>query len=399
MDSQQLDHKKTTSWALYDLANTLYSAAIVTLFLPLYVTSITEWKASLGLTASLVMILAGVFSPAMGAVADRTGKTKFYLLISTCLTCFFTAFLGLSSQLIWLLVFFSVAHFSFLLSLVFYNSLLPVVSPPEKQGWVSGVGTGLGYTGVLLALPLAYLVQNYLGTRFVFPMVGIFYFLAAIPLFMNVPERRVTNPEPFSFKDVSKYFKEVTHTLLEIPHHKKVFYFFVAHFFILEAMNAVILWLSVFLKFTFGLEQGSVILILIGSNLAAAIFGFTLAFITDRVGAFKILFFSALSLWICLIILTIAPNPIIALSSVILFGSFSFAGIWTSGRKYLIQISPKEKIGEFFGIYGMTTKLSCFSMALFALIADQFNFRIAILELIVVLTVGIILLLKANNQK
>jgi len=380
--------KSTVSWAFYDLANTLYSAAVVTVFLPLYITTLTQWNITLGMSATFAMILAGLFSPAIGAVADQTGKTKRYLVIATLITCLATFFMSFSANLIWVLICFVIAHFFFHLCLVYYNSLLVCVAPSEKQGWVSGLGVGLGYGGVLIALPIAYWVEKSFGTRFIFPTIALFYFLGALPLFAFVPERKVASPKPFHWNQVTLEIKEVYQTILSLVHYPKILFFLLSSFFVQEAINAVILWLAVFIKFTFGLDQGALILVLVFTNLSACLFGLGLGFLTDRIGAYKILWFSYLSLLAVLVILVIAPNAYVALASIILFGGAGFAGFWTAGRKFLISISPENKIGEFFGLYGMTTKLSCFSMALFALIADAFGFRMATIELILMVVIG-----------
>jgi len=391
--------KAAISWATYDLANTLYSAAIVTVFLPLYVTSLTQWNVLLGAAATFAMILSGILSPAIGFVTDETGKTKRYLIFSTLTTCFATICMIVSTHIVWVLGCFVIAHFFFLLSLVYYNSLLPTVAKPENQGRISGLGTGLGYAGVLFILPLGYWIEKTFSTQFVFPAIGIAYCLASLPLFLFVPERTVENPKPFLWKNVGAKIIHVLGTLLELPKHRKMFFFLLAHFFILEAVNAIILWLSVFIKFTFGLEQSVLILVLLGSNFCACIFGFVLGFWTDRYGAYRILWLSISCLMICLVLLAISSGPYLALFGIIILGSLGFAGIWTSGRRYLISISPPEKIGEFFGLYGMTTKLSCFSMALFALIADAFSFRWAIVELIGMLLIGFFFLWKAESKE
>jgi len=389
MSTTNWNPKPAISWAFYDLANTIYSAAVVTVFLPLYVTSLTRFNVILGITATLSMILAGLFSPTLGAVTDRTGKTKRYLIMSTMICCLSVFLIVLPMPLAWVLACFIAAHFFYHLSLVYYNSLLPVVAPPEKQGWISGLGVGLGYAGVLAALPIGYWVEKEFGTRFVFPAVAVAFLAGTIPLILFVPERTVEHPQKFCWALVWEELKEVANTLLLLPHYPKIFLFLLGNFFIQEAVNASILWLSVFIKTAFNMNRGELILVLLAANLSASIFGFMIGYLTDRIGALKATWASGLSLFLALLFLAVAHNSYLALGALLTLGSLGLAGTWVAGRKLLIQLSPPKKIGEFFGLYGMTSKLACFSMALFALLADHFGFRIALIELLFMLAVGL----------
>ncbi|MBI4398882.1 MAG: MFS transporter [Candidatus Omnitrophica bacterium] len=389
--------KAARSWALYDLANTIYSAGVVTVFLPLYITSLTSVNLVLGVTATCSMILAGLLAPPLGALTDDAGGTKRHLIVSTAITCAAVFCLALQAPLGFLLSLFAIAHFFYHLSLVYYNSLLPVVAPPERQGRVSGLGVGLGYAGVLLALPIGYAVEKYFGTRFTFPAVALLYFLGTIPLVLFVPERKVDNPKPFRLWLIGRELKETARTIWGLGAHPQVRNFFIANFFIQEAVNAAILWLSVFLKFTFGLSQGALILVLMGTNLFACLFGFAAGFATDRIGAFKMAWLAALSLSASFVCLMFIRNAYVALTALLIFGSLGLAGTWTAGRKLLIELSPEEKIGEYFGLYGLTTKLACFSMTAFAVIADRADFRAAIGLLAVSTALGLLFLTRAGK--
>ncbi len=397
-DEKRWNANQAVSWAVYDLANTIYSAAVVTVFLPLYITAITRVNMIMGVTATVAMIIAGIFSPPLGAMADRTGHTKRYLIISTLICCAAVFLFVLPIHYFWILGFFVVAHFFYHLSLVYYNSLLPVVAPPERQGWVSGLGTGLGYAGVLLALPVGYWVEKEFGTRFVFPAVAIVFILGTLPLLLFVPERAVASPQKFSLKIAGEYFSEVLRTIISLPAHPRVLNFLLASFFVQEAVNAAILWLSVFIKFTFGLDQGAVILVVLTSNLTACVFGFVMGWITDRYGAYKSVFASVIAFFGALSFLAFAQNAYLALGALLTLGSLGLAGTWVAGRKLLIEMSPPEKIGEFFGLYSMSSKFACFSMAIFAWLADKFSFRAAIIELLVMMMLGMFFLSKVRSS-
>ena len=64
-------------------------------------------------------------------------------------------------------------------------------------------------------------------------------------------------------------------------------------------------------------------------------------------------------------------------SAAILWGTWGLflrptglSGIWTAGRKLLIELSLREKVGEYFGLYGITTKLSVIGSAVVGVLQD-----------------------------
>ena len=70
-------------------------------------------------------------------------------------------------------------------------------------------------------------------------------------------------------------------------------------------------------------------------------------------------------------------------------GAFGLTGIWTAGRKVVVLLAPKERIGEYFGLYGMTVKLSVFGGAIYGEIATRSGAKPAMLAQSVQLLVGL----------
>ena len=89
---------RLAGWAFYDFANTIFSAVVLTFYFPLYLTALTHRNLNLGISASLAMVLAGLAVPSLGALSDRTGKTKLYLVWTTVLCVIFTFLLSLANS-------------------------------------------------------------------------------------------------------------------------------------------------------------------------------------------------------------------------------------------------------------------------------------------------------------
>ena len=116
------------------------------------------------------MVLSGLAVPLFAAIADKTGQSRRYLVITTLLCVAAMAAFALDAPLVWLLAAFAIANFCYNSALVFYNSLLASVAPVKKAGLVSGLGVGLGYIGTLLTLVILLPVERSQGadTAFAF---------------------------------------------------------------------------------------------------------------------------------------------------------------------------------------------------------------------------------------
>ncbi len=361
---------KAFSWAFYDFANTIFSAIVVTVYLPLYMANLTGKNTPLGVAATLSMILSGLVIPSLGALTDRTGKTKLYLFMSTALCVVTTSIISFTHSSAIILILFMAANFLYHASLVFYNSLLPLVAPPEKQGLVSGLGTGLGYLGVLFALPIAHQVDTCYERRWVFLLAGIMFFIFSLPLFIQVPERRVSHP-------MGNSLRKSLSLLLE---NKSFLYLLLGNFFLLDVLNAFILWISVLLVKSFSLSQSALIQTILALNASAFLFGILLGKWTDQIGYKKILLVSMAALAAVILVAGLKFPVYWVRFSIILFGGMSAAGIWTAGRKGVAAMAPEERIGEFFGLYGFTTKVSAIGSTAIPLLADHFGFQTAVLS-------------------
>ncbi len=384
------------SWSFYDFANTIFSAIVLTAYFPLYFTEKTGSNWQLGAATTGSMLAAGAVLPFLGALADRTGKTKIYLIRATLACILFLFALSFLKNPLLLIFFFAISGFFYHASLVFYNSLLPAVAAPARQGFASGLGTGLGYLGVVFSLPLADWIDKNWGRPFVFSAAGLLFFLFSLPLFVWTPERRVSKPEAFQGRILSQEWKKIFVLIRKLPATPALAFFLIGNFFAVDAINATIFWFLVYAREVFRPGQSALVYLLLGVNGSAFLAGCVLGWASDRFGAMRILRFSSLSLIATLggMALTDHFQWFAALS--LTGGAIAIAGIWTSGRKVLVDLSPPEHIGEYFGLYGLTTKISVLSNLIFSIVADDFGFRPALLTLILPALAGALSLFLSN---
>ncbi|MFD8937558.1 MFS transporter [Streptomyces sp. NPDC059578] len=158
-------------WYLYDWACSVYSTTVLTVFLGPYLTEIAKAAADadgyvhpLGVpvragsffaySVSLSVIVAILIMPIAGAVADRTGRRKPLLAAAAYTGASATAGMFLLGGDRYLLggLLLVVANAALAVSMVLYNSFLPLIARPEERDAVSSRGWAFGYTSGALVL-------------------------------------------------------------------------------------------------------------------------------------------------------------------------------------------------------------------------------------------------------
>jgi len=395
------------SWAMYDFANTIYSAVVVTAFISLFLKDLTGRDIYTGLTQTVSMVLAGLLVPLAGAWADRTGKAKTYLGWFTVLCCAATAGIGLAANdglydgkngvlapgyvVVQVVVLFALANMAYQMSLVFYNTLLPAVASPKRQGRVSGLGVGLGYLGVVIALPLAQLAYNQTGTmRAAFYVASAAFLLSSLPLFFFVPSQERAVKRKAAPGGLGAQFRQVARTIKTIRGIRPVLFFFIGNFLCVDVVNTLLMWTRPYLIEGAGFTPEGSIQVLMVMSVSAFILGMGMGWLTDKLGSKRTMLAATGSLAICLIAAGTLHHKATIVAIIAVFGSGGLAGVWVAGRKFLLEIAPEDKVGEFFGLYGITLKLSVLGCTLYAALADwSGSHRTALLSLLAPLVVGI----------
>lgn len=373
---------RSLSWALYDFANTIFSAVVLTAYFPLYLSSLAPQKPwYLGAATTASMLLAGAAVPFFGALSDATGRTKNYLLKTTAACIFFMFFLSVFRTPPALMACFMAACFFYHASLVFYCSLLPAAAPPEDQAWISGLGTGLGYLGVVLALPVAGWAEHLWGTPAVFGVSALLFLLFSLPLFIFVPERTVSAPVKFRWSLWPEEWRRALGLMKTLPSKPRAFAFFIGTFLVLEALNGTIFWFAVYAKEVFAPPRQAIIFLLMAVNAGAFVWGIFCGILTEKIKTSAVMLLSAAALAATLVLLVLMPSFAAFTVICVTGGAFAISGIWTAGRKRVVELAPEQDLGAYFGIYNLATKFSIVSNFLFSVIAGRAGYRTALLAL------------------
>jgi UMF1 family MFS transporter len=299
-------------------------------------------------------------SPVLGAMSDRTGRRLPYLMFFTAQCVIATAAIGLiptgASTLTWLgLVLFTVANFSYQAALIYYDATLPVVSKPTSRGRVSGIGVAVGYIGTIVIALLILILDSGSGPLTFF-MAALLFALFAAPIFLIVKEPAGTG-QRFRVGDAIASWSQLRTTLDHAREVPGLLRFLVARFFYTDPVNTVIVVMSVFAVKAIGLTEKEANLVLLGLTVAAVLASFGWGFLVERIGPKRTLQI-VLASW-CLGLLIAAS--VLALPTFLIAGILlgsGLGGVWTSDRVFMLRLSPPDKIGEFFGLYGLAGKFS-----------------------------------------
>ncbi|HEY2916667.1 MAG TPA: MFS transporter, partial [Candidatus Limnocylindrales bacterium] len=281
------------AWSLYDFANTIYSYAIVSYAMGLWVTEDGRLGAAdgqfwFGVANAVSVGLNALVSPVLGAMSDRGGRRLPYLLFFTAQTIICTAAIGFvaggsgSGPAALGLVLFALANFGYQAALIYYDATLPLVSKPESRGRVSGIGVAVGYLGTILIALLILVVDSGTGSL-TFLMTAVLFAIFAIPIFLAVREPGRSAP-PFRVRAALGSWAQLRTTLADAAEVPGLRRFLLARFFYTDPVNTVIVVMATFATHAIGFTDREANLVLLGLTVAAVIASFGWGNLVERIG-------------------------------------------------------------------------------------------------------------------
>ena len=368
---------KQVAWCLYDGAAASFSIIVITFIFATYFTTKIAQNQIVGTyqwasAASLAGLIIALASPFFGAIADYSGYHKRWLF-------FFTSLSIIASFLLWFAyptihaVYFTltcvvIGTVSYEIALVFYNTFLPSLAPPNYLGRLSGWGWGSGYVGGILALSIALflvktnILQLNLATaeevRICGPFVGIWFILFSLPLFIFIPEVS-TSSYPLS-QAVRAGGKELLSTLKKLPREKNILLYLFSHMIYTDGLNTLFAFGGIYAAGTYGLSFEEVLLFGITMNITAGIGAILLGWMDDYLGSKMTILFS-------LICLSLLGLPLLFLHQKYWFWMAAlllciFVGpVQSASRSLMVRLMiDKEKSAEMFGLYALSGKITAF---------------------------------------
>lgn len=340
------------SWAIYDLANTIFALGVGGLYFAEWLTDNGAPDIALSLTIDAAMLVVIATSPWIGAASDHAARRVRFLIPTTLLAVtatFFLASVGVAGSL----VIYAFALVGFNLGGVVYDALLPDVSTTENRGRISGWGVGVGYVGSIIAVLLGGWLIDAHGYPTLFRAIAIAFLLFALPAFFFIRERPRPNRRgpPAT---IGGSLRQLAAAWRRARTYEGVVAFLVGRFLYGDAINTLIGgFLTIFVINELGFSDAQVQGLLGLAIVTAMIGGVSGGRLTDRLGPKRTLHF-ALYLWMAAItggIVAAAGDTTPLAWSVGAIGGYALGTTWAADRVYMAMISPPRHLGEFYGLY------------------------------------------------
>jgi UMF1 family MFS transporter len=400
------------SWALYDFANTIFSLNIVTNYFPLYIANdLNLPDAVYAYPMSVAMLVVALTMPAMGAISDKGGGRRMpWLIGTTLLSVVMTAAMGLSYNIVVIVAAVTVANIGYQTALLFYDALLPSVSTTRNWGKISGLGVGIGYVGALAGgYAVRPFMSNLSANHDAFIPTAVLFLLFSLPCFFFVRERRIARDKDLPPEARPVLQGSLTQTLRTLKETRKVpglFVFLVANFFYSDALNTVIVAMSVYSVKV--LHFDSALDVLAPAIIAAVLGSFLFGLVTDRLTS-KVSIIISLVMWMAVFVGAILITDQFIFKWLIApLAGIALGSTWTAARTMMIELTPRERLGEFLGIYNLTGKYSAvlgpalWGTTLIVLDPNVFGrlaYQIAIGTLLLMVIVGFVIHLFTPNVR
>ncbi len=379
------DRREIFGWAMYDFANSSYTTVIVTVYYavafpkvvvgdgPDYRLGNLLWGGTLAASylASVALL------PFLGAWMDGVGHRKRFLLASTVVTVAATAGLGLvgPGDVALAMALLVVSNVAFSVGESFVASFLPDLGTPQELGKISGAAWGLGYLG---GLGSAALVLFGLGAPTLAnprvpwsgPITAAWFALAAVPTFLLLRDRYV--PAPTTEPLVARALGQLRGTLREARSYRDLLVFLTSYFFAMGGLSIVVAFAFIYgdqvIHWSSGTQSAMFVLTQLTATAGALLFGW----LQGRIGD-KAAYLLSLVVWTLAVVLIWKTPQLASLlrdltgSDVadehVFLGVGATAGLCigatqSAGRTLVALLSPEEKVGEFFGLWGMFGKLA-----------------------------------------
>lgn len=409
------------AWALFDFANTIFSANIVTLFFPQYITEMVGTDPRLEQIASTIIAYANavsamlliLFSPLYGVTMDRTGRRKKYVMVFTLMCVAATimmgifggtdseTWLGLPNGLILTIILFVFAKFCFSSGNVFYDGMLSGLGNRREIPLISGFGVALGYLGTLFGIFSVILLIGDAPTHHTFWLSGILFLIFALPIFFINKDRRVP-PKPK--QPFIKGYRDIYRTFKEARQYPSIFFFMIAYFFVNDALATAIAMMQPYATTVVGFEAGAFLVIFMVATAFSIIGAIVFSFINRKIGSKKTFLSIAILLAVAIVIAAV-PLPMWTFwIAACLFG-IAMGSTWVVSRTMIIELAPPGREGQFFGLFAFSAKMSAIMGpfvygSITLLLADYGTIasRIAITSLIVMILIGIFFHMKVKEE-
>lgn len=422
------------SWSIYDFANQPFTTIILTFVYSAFFADYMVIDDSMdgtvlwGRAITICSIIIALISPIMGAIADRAGYRKFFLIFWTWICVIFSFFLyfPLPGQVYSALLFFCLANIGFEMGGIYLNAYLPEIAPKEKIGRISGYGWSFGYVGGLIALGLCYILfiapdnpviwnytlnkETYEHIRFINIFISIWLAVFSIPTFLYLKDKqKYVKINSFLIKESYQNLKK---TFIEIKKYKHIVNFLVARLVYNDALITIIAFGGIYATKVFDFDFSEIFLFGIILNIAAGLGSFLFGFLDDIIGGKSTIQITNIGYIFACLIVIIAPeinsfyipgSDILITGKNLFWFSGTLIGIFmgpnqSASRSLMGRLIPESKENEFYGFFAFSGKATAFvgPLILSTIVSYTDSLQYGLISVIFLFILGTILLSKVD---
>lgn len=402
---------KRSLWYLYDFANSFASVVLI-FYYPLVLSEMHVNQAWLGIPASIATVLLFIFLPRMGHFSDNKKQRMFLiraLSIVMILSLIVIAVLTkqVSSINYWTLIILTVLYtlfqFAFQGSLAFYSAQLNKIDTDENTTKVSGAGLAYGQLGNAVAIGLiSYTIAHYQFLGFydkslAFMLGATLFLFLSLPYLLTRESIETERAEIFSYKRL----------FMKIKDNKGLMYFLIGYSLLADGILTFQVYLTIFMKETYGLTEPQTINIGIASLLSVVFTGLTIStFIKLCKNKYRALIVGAVAYLMCFVLLAIVPSSFWMVLGALIFAGIAYGLFFAVSRAYYSEIIPIDSQAEYFSIYSIFERAASIVGPLIWLIVFNslfmfekvFQYRGAVFSLAIICFIGIIFLIKSKKE-
>jgi UMF1 family MFS transporter len=455
------DRRGQISWALFEFARSPYlSLVYIYVFAPYFASTVigdpVRGQEVWSFANTIVGVCVALLAPLLGAISDRTGARKPWLLAIVAIMapgCFALWWAmpgaqgGLPIGVIVVLIIVLASCFQF--SDVFHSAMLPSLASPARVGGLSGLGIATGNAGTLLALvamlfcvalPASKLMdwaflpdrplfgldpEAYEHNRIAGPVAGVWMMIFVIPLMLWTPDRPRTGVSALCA--VREGLGQLALTVKRARQYSNVGLYLLARMLFTDGNVAIIAYAGIYAAGVFGWDLAT--MLLFGLSLSPfAIFGGLLGgWVDNRFGSKRAIQISVGCTCIGMLgAVSTTPNeiffvfpydaaaagpiwsfpyfqtlPEIIYVLMFMLLSATVTAAFGNSRAMMARIAPVSMMSQFFGLYGLSGTATAFLghgfVAFFTRVFH--NQRAGFASTIVLLTAGLVLLKWVREER
>jgi len=392
------DPKVIRGWVMYDWANSVYQLTIASAIFPIYYNQVTRSGPddytviffgyeiintvlySWAIAAAYLVV--AFLTPLLSSLADYTGRRKTFMQVFTwigALSCGTLFFFNKSTIELGIIAF-TLGTIGYGGSIVYYNSFLPVICPPEAQDKVSARGYSMGYMGgvVLLLFNLFMILKPgffgitdpFLPARISFLTVFLWWIGFSQITFRRLP--RYTFRKRRKDKDrhiLLEGYRELDKVFKELRKSKKLSLYLIGFFFMMMGLLTTMFMAATYGEKELGLKEDVLIPTILIIQLVGMGGAWLFSRLSGRLGNLRALLISVL-MWIFTCVGAFYITSSIGFMVVAFFIGIVMGGSQALARSTYSKMLPETTTDHtsYFSFYDVMEKL--------ATVAGTFSFGV-----------------------